>query len=111
MNDILTICANLLNNYDEADNATYKDIENVSVNKSQQYGLMHVYGFTYNGVQYYVSDDYSLNDDARLVENVIRDINNTLQGQLLKNPVPQSDGAIYAAGLDGVEYYLWKCSK
>lgn len=69
---------------------------------------MHVYGFIHKGAKSYVSDDYSLNNDPKLIELAIRDIDHTVRGRLLKNPLPQSDGATYASGLDGVEYYVWK---
>lgn len=110
MDDTHATIAKLLNLYGEASNAAPQDIEKLSIHKAERFGLTHIYSFAYNGAKYYVSDDYSLNDEPRLVELVIRDINHTLQGHLLKNPTPQSDGAMYASGLDGVEYYLWKCS-
>lgn len=70
--------------------------------------MANVYSFEYHGKQYYVSDDYSLMDNPQYVKNILVDVEPALTGQILKNPVTQTDGAVYAGGLDGTEYYLWQ---
>ena len=89
-----SICASLLNLYKEATNASPHEIVALHSHKAQQYALTDIYSFLYKGVKYYVSNDYSLGDNPKYVENLIRDINHNLDGQLLKNPTPQSDGAL-----------------
>lgn len=103
------ICAALLNMYGEATNATPEEIQDVHTFNAQQFGRTNIYRFVYKGVKYYVSDDYSLNDTPKYVEMLLGDIDSMLTGSLLRNPIPQADGAMYASGLSGVEYYLWRC--
>jgi ABC-type uncharacterized transport system YnjBCD ATPase subunit len=57
---------------------------------------------------FYITNDYSLGDNLKYIQNVLIEVNPKLKGNAVKNPIPQSDGAIFASGLDGTEYYLWK---
>lgn len=108
--EVNSICANLLNLYEQADGASSHEINTLRVHKAQQYALADIYSFFYDGVKYYVSNDYSLDDNPKYVEALIRDVDHSLTGRLLKSPVSQDDGAIYAVGMDGTEYYMWKCA-
>ncbi|HMT19588.1 MAG TPA: hypothetical protein PKD15_06155 [Candidatus Saccharibacteria bacterium] len=47
-------------------------------------------------------------DNSKFVTDVLSEVAPKLNGKLLKNPIAQSDGAIYACGVDGTEYYLWR---
>ncbi|MEI6481377.1 MAG: hypothetical protein WCO19_03670 [Candidatus Saccharibacteria bacterium] len=84
------------------------DIKNVIEHSSQLYALGPVIAFDYNDRHYYLVDDYSLNDDPKYVQDILEEINHLLKGRILQNPVPQSDGAKYATGIDDNEYYLWE---
>lgn len=64
--------------------------------------------FNYKGKHYYLVDDYSLGDAPKYVQDILEEINHLLKGKILKNPVPQSDGAKYATGIGNNEYYLWE---
>lgn len=104
----IEICRQLLEIYGSGSDVIQSDVKDFKVYRSQLYGRTNVYSFIYKNNRYYVTDDYSLMDVPEYIKNVFKDINPQLSGVLLKNPVPQSDGAIYASGLDGVEYYLWE---
>jgi hypothetical protein len=104
----IKICVRLLELYGVGSDIGDSDIKNFKAYKSQTYGFMNVYSFDYKNNRYYASDDYSLMDEPKYVEDVLNDIIPMLNGKLLKNPISQSDGAIYASGLDGIEYYLWE---
>jgi hypothetical protein len=104
------ICSKLLEIYNVAKNVESHDLKHFTTHISQLYGFAHIFSFDYKDHHYYVSDDYSLDDKLEYVKNVFLEIDTKLQGALLKNPVAQSDGARYAAGLNGVEYYLWQAT-
>lgn len=108
LNERLRICSKLLELYEVGSGVELGDIKNFKVHKSHVYGHASIYQFDYGNKCYYVTDDYSLGDDPQYIKDVLEEINSALQGRLLKNPTPQSDGAVYASGLDGVEYYLWE---
>ncbi|HMT55882.1 MAG TPA: hypothetical protein PKD20_03320 [Candidatus Saccharibacteria bacterium] len=84
------------------------NIENFKAYRSQIFGRANIYSFVYKSKQYYVTDDYSLMDNSKFVTDVLSEVAPKLNGKLLKNPIAQSDGAIYACGVDGTEYYLWR---
>jgi hypothetical protein len=102
------ICASLLKTFQITKDVNFKDIKNLKEHTSQSHSLGAVLAFDFKGKHYYAVDDYSLDDRPEEVEEILQDINHLLKGKLLKNPIPQSDGAQYAAGLNGVEYYLWE---
>jgi hypothetical protein len=103
-----TICSKLLELYSIGKNVTPSELQNLVVRKSQVYGLANIYGFDYKNHRYYASDDYSLMDNPVCIQEVFAEVDPALTGKLLKNPTPQSDGAMYAGGLDGTGYYLWE---
>ncbi len=70
--------------------------------------MQDVYSFDYKENHFYITNDYSLGDNLKYIQNVLIEVNPKLKGNAVKNPIPQSDGAIFASGLDGTEYYLWK---
>ena len=102
------ICIRLLVLFQVAKIVAPKDITNLKVYTSQNYAYGPVYAFDYNNKRYYVIDDYSLNDDPRYVKKILLDINPLLKGNILRNATYQADGARYAEGLNGIEYYLWE---
>lgn len=104
----IKICIRLLELYKVGDHIGVSDIGDFKAFKSQLYGFMNVYSFDYKNHRYYVTDDYSLMDDPKFIKNVLADAIPKLNGKPLKNPTPQSDGAVFACGLDGNEYYLWE---
>lgn len=92
-------------------NVDANDIKNVKTLNSQLYALGPILTFDYKDKHYYLVDDYSLGDNTKYVRDIIEEINHSLNGGILKNPEPQSDGAIYATGIGGIEYYLWESAK
>lgn len=104
----LNIICELLKAYEVAEQVSLEDIHNFKTYKSSLYGMTSVYSFVYQNQHYYVSDDYLLMDNPAYIRNVLEDINSHLHGKLIQNPVPQTDGAKYALGLNGTEYYLWE---
>ena len=98
----------LLRLYNQAINPSLDEIKNLVVHKSTDYGMQNVYSFTYKGSQYYATDDYSLMDNPKYIEAVIKEFYPNLNGKPLKTIQKQSDGAQYACGINGVEYYLWQ---
>lgn len=84
------------------------EIHTLQVHKAQRYALGKILSFTYAGRKFYIVDDYSLDDNPEYVKNLIQDINHLVGGDIIKNPIPQSDGPQYALGLNDVEYYLWE---
>lgn len=106
----LDVLCRLLESYQVADKVSPDEIKNFKTYKSQLYGMAHVYSFGYKDRRYYVTDDYSLMDNPKYVQDVFAEIDPQTTGTLLKNPAPQSDGATYASGLNGAEYYLWESS-
>lgn len=104
------LCTKLLTAYGVVKAApSQQSIQNIKVYRSGLYGRAQVIGFTHLSTRYYASDDYSLDDNPKFIEEVFRDIDHILKGHLLRNPTTQQDGAIYAAGIDDTEYYLWQC--
>ena len=103
----ITICCKLLEIYQVAQAPSLDEIKGFKKYKAQRYGFTNVYSFDYKNKHYYVSDDYSLADSPKYLRDILEDISLMVKGGPLKNPMPQSDGAIFASGLDGVEYYLW----
>lgn len=108
MNDIIT---KLLKIYGIAQVIDLKKLRNTRLIKSNIYGMGTIYSFDYEDNHYYALNDHSLMDNPEYIRKVIEEINPKLTGGPLKNPIPQSDGAIYACGIDGVEYYLWQTEK
>lgn len=84
------------------------EIHNLKEHKAQRYALRKILSFTYANRKFYIVDDYSLGDNPKHVKSLIQDINHLVGGGIVKNPIPQSDGAQYALGFNGVEYYLWE---
>lgn len=104
----LNICAKLLELFKVAPAVAASDIKNLKIYKSQSHALGRVYRFDYKDKRYYAVDDYSLDDNPDYVRDILLDINHLLKGRLLANSTEQPDGAKFAEGLDGVEYYLWE---
>ncbi len=102
------IACRLLEMYQVAYCVNEGEIKELRTHNSKRYGMQHIYSFVYKDKHYYATDDYSLMDSPKFVRNVLMELVPNLHGKLLKNPVPQSDGAIYAGGIDGKEYYLWE---
>jgi uncharacterized membrane protein len=102
------IACSLLKMYEIAVNVSSDEIKKFKTYKSNLYGMQHIYSFDYRNKQYYITDDYSLMDKPKLIRDIIEEIKPNLKGHALINPIPQSDGAKYASGLDGIEYYLWE---
>jgi hypothetical protein len=98
----------ILRSYAITKNVLPEHIKNISVYQSQIYGMQQVIKFEYLNHQYYISNDYSLMDNPKFVHDVLSEVNPDLEGKLLKSPITQSDGADYAIGVNGVEYYLWQ---
>lgn len=86
------------------------DIQPAEINnlKTHKRISSKVLGFTYKDRKFYISNDYTLDDNPEAVRRVIQDVNHLLKGSIVKNPIPQSDGAQYALGFEDVEYYLWE---
>jgi hypothetical protein len=107
MNNI-ELVARILAKYQIDKNVSMGDITDLKVHKAQQYALTKILSFNYKDRKFYISDDYSLGDNPLYVKDLIQDINHLLGGNIVKNPIAQSDGTLYALGLNGVEYYLWE---
>lgn len=105
-----TLAAKILEAYHIHSSISSRDIHDFKLYNAQRYAFAKILSFSYRGRTFYVSNDYSLNDDPEYLKDVIRDINPLVAGYAICNPTPQSDGATYALGLDGVEYYLWEDS-
>ncbi len=105
---LTNIMCELLRLYNQAKNPSLDEIINLVVHKSSVYGMQNVYSFTYKGSQYYATDDYSLMDNPKYIEAVIKEFYPNLTGKPLKTIQKQSDRAQYACGINGVEYYLWQ---
>ena len=108
MENELKICVELLKLFHISESVSPDEIEHLKIHRSQIYVLGPVYAFDYQKNHYYVVDDYSLGDDLEDVKNILLDINHLLKGNIVRNSSDQSDGAIYAEGFDGTEYYLWE---
>lgn len=104
------LCCKLLKAYAISKNVDTVEIENFKKYKSRMFGFCDVYSFTYKNRDFLVSDDYSLMDDPKFIKAVFEEATELEEGKLIGNPVIQSDGAKYALGLDGTEYYLWESS-
>ena len=102
------LVAELLEKFEIYTSVHPDEIKNIKTDKAKRYALTNILSFSYAGRKFYISDDYSLNDNPALVRNLIQDINPMIGGGIVKNPEPQSDGAQYALGLDDTEYYLWE---
>jgi hypothetical protein len=98
----------LLEMYQVATCVNEGEIKELKTHNSKQYGMQHIYSFSYKDKRYYATDDYSLMDNPKFVKDVLLEVVPKLNGRLLKYPIPQSDGAIFASGIDGKEYYLWE---
>lgn len=97
----------LLQLYGVLKNAKPSEVTNIKSHKSSIYGMQHVYSFQYKDTKFYITDDYSLMDNPKFIRDVIAEFTPLLKGYPVENPTPQTDGAIYASGLGGNEYYLW----
>ncbi len=104
----INIACRLLELYQIAGAVSANNLSNFKIYKSKIYGMQRVLSFDFRNKHYYVSDDYSLMDNPKFIKDVIEDIIPNLKGKPLENPIPQTDGAKYASGLDGTEYYLWE---
>lgn len=102
------LVARILEEYRIDQAVSPNEITNLKVFKAQQYGLTQIFSFKYKDRKFYISDDYTLGDNPKYVKNLIEDINHLVKGGIVKNPTPQSDGAQYALGFNGMEYYLWE---
>ena len=105
-----SLCAEIIKLYGIHKSPSASDVTKLQVMKSHVYGMQTVYRFTIMDKTFYISDDYSLMDSPAYMRQVIEEFEPKLKGRLLRNPVPQSDGAIYARGFAGTEYYLWECA-
>lgn len=94
--------------YNVADKINPEELIDFKTHKSTLYGMTNIFSFTYGGKHYYITDDYSLMDDPRFIKDVLQGVCPNLKGNPMTNPNPQSDGAKYASGLNGTEYYLWE---
>lgn len=99
------LAANILEQYQISSNVQPAEISNLKTHKRTS---SEVLGFTYKDRKFYISNDYTLDDNPEAVRRVIQDVNHLLKGSIVKNPIPQSDGAQYALGFEDVEYYLWE---
>lgn len=104
------ICAKVLDYYRVAQDLSADKVSDIDVRVSQLYAFGPIISFTYGGVRYSIIDDYSLDDRQELMRDVLRSAGLSTKGSPIENPRPQSDGAKYAGGIDGVEYYLWRHS-
>lgn len=104
----IDIAYRLLRLYDVAGSGSSDDIKNFKRYKSKLFGMQDVFSFDYHNKHYSIINDYSLMDNPKYIRDVIEEINPHIKGRPLKNPIPQSDGALYASGLNGTEYYLWE---
>lgn len=102
------LACKLLKSYAVAENLSTEEINNFKTFKSNLLGMQNIYSFEFSGVKYYATDDYTLGDNPEDIKRVLEEINPNITGEPLKNPIPQSDGAIYACSIDGAEYYLWQ---
>lgn len=102
------MCARLLASFKADANIKAADLKKFRVSESKLYARGPIYVFVYKDKRYYVVDDYSLADNPKWVKDILLENNHLLEGGLVENPIPQADGAKYAAGLEGVEYYLWE---
>lgn len=101
----------VLETYEVSDSVDTSEIMSLKSFKTNLYGQGNIYSFDYKNNHYYVVDDYSLMDNPDYIKKVIEEINPKLTGGPLKNPASQSDGAVYACGIEGAEYYLWRIKK
>lgn len=106
--DQIKICVRLLELYSVDSDVDAGNIESFKAYKSHLFGCTNIYSFIYKNKSYYATDDYSLMDNPKFVIDVLSEVVPKINGKLLKNPIVQSDGAIYACGVDGTEYYLWE---
>lgn len=102
------LVAKILEKYRIDETVSSDEISDLTIHKAQQYALTRIFSFKYKDRKFYISDDYSLGDNPKYVKDLIQDINHFVKGNIVKNPTPQSDGAQYALGFKGVEYYLWE---
>ena len=102
------LAAKILEGYRIAEAVSSDEISNFKVHKAQRYALTQILSFKYQDRKFYISNDYSLGDNPKYVKDLIEDINHLVKGTIVKNPTPQSDGAQYALGFKGAEYYLWE---
>ncbi|GAC1391481.1 MAG: hypothetical protein NVSMB46_04120 [Candidatus Saccharimonadales bacterium] len=104
---IKNVCR-LLELYGISEKISTKDVVKLEIYKSKIYGMQDVYSFDFKDSHYYITNDYSLNDSPKYIKDILIEVNPNLKGSVVENPIVQSDGAKYATGLDGTEYYLWK---
>jgi hypothetical protein len=99
------ICS-VLEEFAVVDKVDQEKIENLRVVKSKLYGMCDVFEFDFNGNHYYISNDYSLNDNPKYFEEILLDINHLLRGDALKNPNHNSE-LKYSVNIEDSQYYLW----
>jgi hypothetical protein len=80
--NIDTVCR-LLKIYGVANRVYAAEIDNFKIYRSQIYGLANVYSFNYKSKHYYVSDDHSLMDNPKFIENVFKELDPTLVGLIM----------------------------
>jgi len=100
------ICS-VLEEFAVADKVDPEKIENLRVVKSKLYGMCDVFEFDFNGNHYYISNDYSLDDNPKYFEEILLDINHMLKGNALKNPKTNSE-LKYSINIENSQYYIWK---
>ena len=100
------IISKVLKAFGISDSVDQEKIENLRVVKSKLYGMCDVFEFDFNGNHYYISNDYSLNDNPKYFEEILLDINHLLRGDALKNPNHNSE-LKYSVNIEDSQYYLW----
>ena len=105
-NDNLLIVT-ILEKFGLGKNIQITSIEHIQKFKSDSYALGDVWSFDYQGRHYYISNDYSLDNNPKYIRNVFEDVNRLLKGQLINNPLSKSSN-LYSMGVGSNEYYLWQ---
>jgi hypothetical protein len=106
MNDNKLLICRVMEAFGITEDAKPEKIENLRVVKSKLYGMCDVFEFDFNGNHYYISNDYSLNDNPKYFEEILLDINHLLRGDALKNPNNNSE-LKYSVNIEDSQYYLW----
>ncbi|MEI6755764.1 MAG: hypothetical protein WCK80_01985 [bacterium] len=109
-NNNLSIITKVLEAFGVAGDVKPDSIENLKVIKSKDFGMCDVFKFDFNNAHYYISNDYSLDDDPKYFREILLNINHLLTGEALKNP-KDGEEQKYSVNIEDTQYYLWKNSK
>lgn len=104
------LISQILEAFGVAYNIEPEKIENLKVHKSKLYGMCDVFAFDFNGHHYYISNDYSLDDNPQYFKEILLDLNHLLKGNVIKNPNESSE-LKYSVSVNNNQYYLWRNSK